>query len=117
LAVVGFSMTSGGIATQQLVQLSVPDEMRGRVLSLFGMIFRAGPAAGALLMGWIADATGLSWPVGIGAALGLVAFMVANSRRSRLQALLEASGDAPDGVSRSGVPAEAGSPVAERAAE
>ncbi len=89
LAVVGFSMTSGGIATQQLVQLAVPDELRGRVLSLFGMIFRAGPGAGALIMGWIADVTGLAWPVGVGAALGLIAYIFANTHRNRLQAALE----------------------------
>lgn len=102
LAVVGFSMTSGGIATQQLVQLSVPDEMRGRVLSLFGMIFRGGPAAGALIMGWIADATGLSWPVGIGAALGLVAFIIANGHRNRLQAVFETADGASENPNRTG---------------
>jgi len=96
LAVVGFSMTSGGVATQQLVQMAVPDELRGRVLSLFGMIFRAGPGAGALIMGRIADATGLAWPVGVGAALGLIAYIVANTRKDRLQAALEDAGRAPD---------------------
>ncbi|MFT5181128.1 MAG: MFS family permease, partial [Alphaproteobacteria bacterium] len=96
LTVLGFSMTSGGIATQQLVQLSVPDEMRGRVLSLFGMVFRAGPALGALIMGWIADVAGLSWPVGIGAALGLIAYIIASGHRERLQALLEVTDEAPD---------------------
>ena len=94
LIVLGFSMTSGGIATQQLVQLAVPDELRGRVLSLFGMIFRAGPGAGALAMGWIADTTGLAWPVGVGAGLGMIAFVYANGRRERLQASLEDQNDA-----------------------
>lgn len=82
-------MTSCGIATQQLIQLSVPDKMRGRVLSLFGMVFRSGPALGALLMGWIADTTGLSWPVAVGATIGLLAYAIGNSRRVRLQGLLE----------------------------
>lgn len=102
LAVLGFSMTSGGIATQQLVQLSIPDEMRGRVLSLFGMVFRAGPALGALIMGWIADVAGLSWPVGIGAALGLIAYIVAIGHRERLQALLEVIDDAPPTTAAAG---------------
>ena len=117
LAVLGFSMTSGGVATQQLVQLAVPDDMRGRVLSLFGMIFRAGPAAGALLMGWIADATGLSWPVGIGAALGLVVFMFAHGRRERLQALLETPNDARTERAQLVDPAAVGSAPTERPAE
>ena len=115
LAVLGFSMTSGGVSTQQLVQLSVPDEMRGRVLSLFGMVFRAGPAAGALIMGKIADATGLAWPVSIGAALGLVVYIIANSRRGRLQAALEDAGRDADVIAAGA--ARTGNPSAERAAE
>lgn len=117
LAVLGFSMTSGGIATQQLVQLSVPDEMRGRVLSLFGMVFRAGPAGGALLMGWIADAAGLSWPVGIGAALGLIAYIIGNGRRERLEALLETPHDVRSDAAENADLAETGPPPAGRAAE
>ena len=90
LAVLGFSMTAGGIATQQVVQFAVPDEMRGRVLGLFGMIFRAGPALGALIIGWIGDAVGLTWPVLVGALIGLGAYMVAWTRRARLREALEA---------------------------
>ena len=117
LVVLGFSMTSGGIATQQLVQLAVPDELRGRVLSLFGMIFRAGPGAGALAMGWIADATGLAWPVGVGAAIGLAAFVFANGRRERLQSLLEDQNDARVDTVAGADLTEASSPPAGRAAE
>ena len=89
LFVFGFAMTSGGVAVQQLVQLSVPDAMRGRVLSLFGMFFRGGPALGALLMGWLADMVGLHWPVAVGAAIGLAAYGVGWLRRGRLRAVLE----------------------------
>lgn len=89
LAIFGFAMTSGGVAVQQLVQLSVPDAMRGRVLSLFGMFFRGGPALGALLMGWAADAIGLHWPVMTGALIGLAAYGIAWLRRDRLRAALD----------------------------
>lgn len=89
LAVFGFAMTGGGIAVQQLVQLSVPDAMRGRVLSLFGMFFRGGPALGALIMGWAADIVGLQWPVAIGALCGLVAYGIAWLRRDHLRQSLE----------------------------
>ena len=89
LSLLGFSMTSSGIATQQLIQLNVSDELRGRVLSLFCMIFRAGPALGALFMGWVADFAGLSWPVGIGAAIGLFAYLLVYRRREQISELLE----------------------------
>lgn len=89
LAIFGFSMTSGGVAVQQLVQLAVPDAMRGRVLSLFGMFFRGGPALGALIMGWAADTVGLHWPVAVGATIGLTAYGLGWLRRHRLRAALE----------------------------
>ena len=89
LAALGFSMTSGGIATQQVVQFAVPDEMRGRVLGLFGMIFRSGPALGALAMGRIGDAIGLGWPISVGALIGLAVYTYAYARRTRLRAALE----------------------------
>lgn len=89
LAIFGFSMTSGGVAVQQLVQLAVPDAMRGRVLSLFGMFFRGGPALGALIMGWAADTVGLHWPVAVGAMIGLTAYGLGWLRRHRLRAALE----------------------------
>ena len=83
-------MTAGGIATQQVVQFAVPDEMRGRVLGLFGMIFRAGPALGALIIGRIGDAVGLPWPVLIGALTGLFVYGFAWTRRVSLRKALEA---------------------------
>ena len=120
LAVLGFSMTAGGIATQQVVQFAVPDEMRGRVLGLFGMIFRAGPALGALVIGRIGDAYGLTWPVLIGAVVGLVAYVFAWSRRHRLRAALEARPESEADKTASPTapaPAPASSPAKDGAAE
>ena len=107
LALLGFSMTAGGIATQQVLQFAVPDEMRGRVLGLFGMVFRSGPALGALAIGWVGDAVGLTWPILVCAVAGLTVFVVAWSRRGRLRAALEASPEE----------AAAAAPVVERAAQ
>lgn len=118
LAVLGFSMTAGGIATQQVVQFAVPDEMRGRVLGLFGMIFRAGPALGALVIGRIGDAVGLTWPVLIGAVVGLVAYVFAWSRRQRLRAALETRPESEAGKPGSpAAPAPESSPARGGAAE
>lgn len=89
LAILGFTMTSGGIATQQAVQLAVPDEVRGRVLSLFGMIFRGAPATGALIMGVIAERIGIAAPVAAGALVGVAVYAMAFARRRRLTSLLE----------------------------
>ena len=48
MAVAGFSMVVCGVGTQTLLQSSVDEAMRGRVLALWGVVFRGGPAIGAL---------------------------------------------------------------------
>lgn len=61
---IGFSVSAIGVMT--IIQATVSGAMRGRVLATYGIIFRGGPAVGGLLMGWVAETTGLSWPVAAG---------------------------------------------------
>lgn len=89
LLVAGTSMVVMGVGTQTLIQLSVAGNMRGRVLSLYGLIFRGGPALGALVMGTISDVAGLRWPLAVGGMLALAAWAAAWARRTRMQAALE----------------------------
>ncbi len=77
----GFGMVTAGVGTQTLLQTSVEEDIRGRVLSLFGLIFRSGPAFGALLMGVASEVAGLRWPLAIGAVLGAMAFLMVWRRR------------------------------------
>jgi MFS family permease len=88
VVVFGFSMSSAGIASQTLVQLASDRSMRGRVLGLYGLIFRGGPAIGALAAGTISVQLGLRWPVVIGALLVIVAWLWAYLRRDRIAAAL-----------------------------
>ena len=92
VALAGFGMVTAGVGTQTVLQIAVDEGMRGRVLSLFGLIFRGGPAIGALLMGAASEAVGLRAPVAVGALFGLVAFAIAWRRRA---ALAQSLGDAP----------------------
>jgi predicted MFS family arabinose efflux permease len=71
----GFCVSVAGIATQTLVQLASDISMRGRVMSLYGLIFRGGPAIGALGAGIISVHLGLRWPVIIGAMLLAAAWL------------------------------------------
>jgi predicted MFS family arabinose efflux permease len=73
VAVDGFAMVAAGVGTQTLLQTAVDESMRGRVLSLFGLIFRGGPALGALAMGFASEVVGLQVPVAAGALLGIAA--------------------------------------------
>lgn len=84
LAVSGMVMVGAGVGTHTLLQLAVPPSMRGRVLSLYGLIFRGGPALGALVMGPLADRLGLAWPVAAGAAILAASAVVLMTRRRRL---------------------------------
>jgi MFS family permease len=87
--VFGFGMSSAGIASQTLVQLASDRSMRGRVMGLYGLIFRGGPAIGALGAGLVSVHLGLRWPVVIGAALVIAAWLWAYLRRDRIAAALQ----------------------------
>jgi predicted MFS family arabinose efflux permease len=73
MALSGFGMVAAGVGTQTLMQTAVEETMRGRVLSLFGLIFRGGPALGALLMGAASELVGLQAPLAVGCLIGLLA--------------------------------------------
>lgn len=63
----GLFMARGMILTQTFVQLRTPDEMRGRALSVHGLIARSSPAIGAIVIGGAVDAFGL--PLAVTAAV------------------------------------------------
>lgn len=94
VVVYGFCISAAGIASQTLVQLASARNMRGRVMSLYGLVFRGGPAIGALGAGIISVHLGLRWPVLIGAMLLLTAWLWTFAIRGRIGAALK--GDAPE---------------------
>ncbi|MEO9276078.1 MFS transporter [Marinomonas sp. 5E14-1] len=53
-------MTVIGAGSQILIQLSTPDSIRGRVMSLWIMLALGGPAIGAFLMGAVAEFIGFN---------------------------------------------------------
>lgn len=59
LVLAGFGHARTGITAQTLIQLSVEENKRGRLLALYGMVFRGGPAIGALTMGFASEGIGL----------------------------------------------------------
>jgi predicted MFS family arabinose efflux permease len=75
-----------GVSVQTTLQLAVDAEYRARLMSLYGVIFRSGPAVGALVMGAASEIVGLQWPVAVGAglaALASVRFWLRARRRER----------------------------------
>ncbi len=91
LAVAGFGLVVSGIGAQTLVQSAVAATMRGRVMALYGMIFRGGPALGALVMGMASEHTGLRAPVAAGALLCALYWLWARLRQPLVADQLEAA--------------------------
>ena len=89
LAAAGGGMVVNGAATQTLIQHAVGEDMRGRVLALYGMLFRAFPAMGALAMGSASEAVGLDWPLIAGCALSFGVWIWVMLRRRRISQALE----------------------------
>ena len=60
LALVGISFTSFSATSQAMLQLSAPDALRGRVVSLYLLVFGGLQPVGSLLSGWLASLGGTS---------------------------------------------------------
>ena len=73
LVVVGFSALSMMASANAYVQTTTTPSMRGRVMALYLAIFMGGTPIGGPLLGWVADAFGPRWALGIGAAAGFAA--------------------------------------------
>ena len=91
VGVAGMAMVATGVSMQTLMQMSVDGAMRGRVLSLYGIIFIGGPAAGALIMGALSEALGLRLPLAAGAALSVAIWLWTWHKRKAIAAALEGS--------------------------
>ena len=89
LLVVGASLSVSSTGIMTLVQAAVDNNMRGRVLSLYGLIFRGGPAIGAVAMGYAAERIGLHIPIALGGVFCILLWAWVARNLSRTAAILE----------------------------
>jgi MFS family permease len=89
LAMFGFAMSTTGTGCVTMIQVTVDNRLRGRVLSLNGLIMRGVPSLGAIVMGWVADRVGLYWPLAVGAGLFFVIFLSAVRWEKRVRAIAD----------------------------
>lgn len=89
LAVASYAITVTGVSGQALIQSAVSGELRGRVISIYGMIFRAAPASGALIIGALSEKLGWHWPLAISSAICLGVWVWARRRLKSMAAALE----------------------------
>jgi predicted MFS family arabinose efflux permease len=89
LLIFGFAMSAAGISIQTLIQLASARNMRGRVMGLYGLIFRGAPALGALGAGVASSYVGLRWTVFFGALLVVATWLWCYFARERIASALE----------------------------
>ncbi len=85
----GAAMTVHGISAQTLAQYGSESHVRGRMMALWGLLVRAGPALGAVLLGVIGEFTGLQLPTAAFCVVALAVVVWGFSRVKVMQAALE----------------------------
>ena len=77
LYVVGVCFTMWTANSQSLLQLTVPDHLRGRVLSLYLFAFAGLAPLGGLLAGWLSEVGGTELAFGVAGITGLLMTLAA----------------------------------------
>jgi MFS family permease len=77
LVVIGVAALTFTNTTNSMVQLSTEPAMRGRVMALRLAVGLGGTPIGAPIVGWVANRFGPRWALGVGAASGVAAAIVA----------------------------------------
>lgn len=72
LFVVGFSFVCQNALTNTMLQLLSPDEIRGRIMGLYSMMFQSMSRLGSMQAGLVADWISAPVSVGIGALVSLI---------------------------------------------
>jgi MFS family permease len=81
----GFALTLMGVGIQTMTQVAVADDMRGRVMILYAMIYRGLPAIGALLIGVIAEYIGIRSTFALAALVTLLAWLSLARRHQSIE--------------------------------
>ena len=86
MTAVGAGGIGMAVTAKTTIQLSVPDQLRGRVMSLYTTVFAGSVPAGGLLMGWIASTWGVPTALLVGALLSLAVGIAAWPWLARIRA-------------------------------
>jgi len=85
LAIGGWGMLLFFSTTNTTLQLSSSDEMRGRVMGIWALVFGGMLPIGGLEAGWLSHQAGVRWTVAVGAIIcalaALVTWLIVRSRK------------------------------------
>jgi len=109
LVLCGFTMMMQFTSINTLIQAMVPDQLRGRMMSMYSMMFLGMTPLGSLLAGWVADHIGAPITVAIG---GLASFVAGLTFVRKWPALRGPARDlvAAQGMMRQAPPADVSAP-------
>jgi MFS family permease len=89
MVIVGFGAIGMAATANTTIQLAVPDELRGRVISVYTTVFVGSTPIGGLIIGWIASRYGVDASLLVGGiaciatgGLGLIWLRRINTRRT-----------------------------------
>ena len=92
-ALCAFSLNTMSTSIQTITQSTVHDDMRGRVMSLYSLIFRGMPALGAVVLGILADRIGLQASFAFAAGVSLLFWLLVAAQRGSIAAAVTAGRD------------------------
>jgi len=87
LIIIGFAMLLNGSLANGLLQSIVPDELRGRVISAYILVYVGLAPIGSFIAGAAANAFGVLWAIGGGAIIMLLYGLWAFSKHPELRAV------------------------------
>ncbi|MCB1025130.1 MAG: MFS transporter [Acidobacteria bacterium] len=82
---VGFSMMTQMSSSNTLIQAMVPDELRGRVMSVYSMMFMGMAPLGALMAGSLAGILGAQYTVALGGGACILGSLIFSSHLPKLR--------------------------------
>jgi MFS family permease len=74
---VGISNAIRQNLSNSLLQIITPEDLQGRVMSIFNIFFNSMSRLGNMAVGGVADFTGVAWAVGLGGAASLIWSIIA----------------------------------------
>ncbi len=86
LALSAFALAMGGVGIQTIVQYTVPETFRGRVLGLYGLLWLGCPAVGLLAVGALSDIWGFQAALASALLLPAAAWVWTAGRRRSIEA-------------------------------
>jgi predicted MFS family arabinose efflux permease len=97
LMALGFAQIVFMTSCNTTVQITVPDELRGRIMGLYALVFAGMTPIGSLIMGSIAERWGVARACAVGGMMGLLLISSLTLAWSARQRRVRATPPGPDG--------------------